>query len=143
MQIRNMVIDDYESVFKLWTNTAGMGMRSLDDTRDGIEKFLKRNPATNFVVIEDGKIVGVTLGGHDGRRGYIYHTAVDANYRGLGIGKELVEAAIYAFIAEGINKAALVVFNSNSVGNGFWRALGWEQRTDLNYYNKSLNNINL
>lgn len=143
MQIRNMVIDDYDSVFSLWTNTPGMGMRSLDDTREGIEKFLKRNPTTNFVAIEDGKIVGVTLGGHDGRRGYIYHTAVDTNYRGLGIGKELVEAAICAFIAEGINKAALVVFNSNSVGNGFWRALGWEQRTDLNYYNKSLNNMNL
>ncbi len=143
MQIRNMVIDDYDSVFKLWTNTAGMGMRSLDDTREGIEKFLQRNPTTNFVATEDGKIVGETLRGHDGRRGYIYHTAVDTNYRGLGIGKELVAAAVYAFKAEGINKAALVVFSSNNLGNGFWSSLGWEQRTDLNYYNKSLNDMNL
>lgn len=143
MQIRNMVIDDYDSVFKLWTNTAGMGMRSLDDTREGIKKFLERNPSTNFVAIEDGKIVGVTLGGHDGRRGYIYHTAVDTEYRGRGIGKQLVEAVVCAFKEEGINKAALVVFGSNNLGNEFWKSLGWEQRTDLNYYNKSLNDMNI
>jgi len=138
-----MVIEDYDSVYRLWSSTEGMGMRSLDDTREGIEKFLRRNPVTNFVAIEDEKIVGAILGGHDGRRGYIYHTAVDANYRGMGIGKQLVEAVVCAFREEGINKAALVVFGSNSLGNGFWRSLGWEQRTDLNYYNKSLNDKNI
>ncbi len=142
MQIRNMVIDDYEAVFKLWTNTSGMGMRSLDDSKEGIGRFLRRNPATNFVAVEDGVIIGVTLGGHDGRRGYIYHTAVDSGYRGRGIGRKLVESVIAAFENEGINKAALVVFKTNDTGIKFWHSLGWEQRQDLNYYNKSMNNNN-
>lgn len=142
MQIRNMVIDDYETVFKLWTNTSGMGMRRFDDSKEGIGRFLRRNPATNFVAVEDGVIIGVMLGGHDGRRGYIYHTAVDSGYRGRGIGRKLVESVIAAFENEGINKAALVVFKTNDTGNKFWHSLGWEQRQDLNYYNKSMNNNN-
>lgn len=139
MIIRTMNIDDYDTVYKLWTNTAGMGMRSLDDSREGVEKFLKRNPETNFVAVEGDRIVGVTLGGHDGRRGYIYHTAVDTDYRGRSIGKSLVDAVMKAFEKEGINKAALVVFGTNEKGNGFWKAMGWEYRVDVNYYNKSIN----
>lgn len=139
MLIRNMVIGDYETVFRLWTNTSGVGIRSLDDSRDGIERFLRRNPATNFVAVEEGRIVGVTLGGHDGRRAYIYHTAVDSDFRGRGIARKLVESAIAAFENEGINKAALVVFKTNETGDKFWRALGWELRQDLKYYNKSMN----
>jgi len=139
MEIRAMVIEDYENVYKLWTNTAGMGMRSLDDSQRGIDKFLKRNPTTNFVAIADGEIVGVILCGHDGRRGYIYHAAVDIPYRGRGIGTKLVEAVYEALEKEEITKVVLVVFKNNNIGNPFWKSIGWEERIDLNYYNKSIN----
>ncbi|KEZ85372.1 hypothetical protein IO99_15785 [Clostridium sulfidigenes] len=138
MEIVEMRISNYEDVFKLWTSTHGMGLRNLDDSKVGIDKFLRRNPTTNFIAEEDGKIVGSILCGHDGRRGYIYHTAVDMRYRGKGIGKNLVNSVINALKREGINKAALVVFTNNEVGNGFWRSMGWEKREDLNYYNLSI-----
>lgn len=143
MRIRVMTMDDYEKVYRLWTNTAGVGMRSLDDSPEGINKFLKRNPTTNFVTEIDSEIVGVTLSGHDGRRGYIYHTAVIPECRGKGIGKALVQAVYEAMAKEGINKIALVVFSTNELGNGFWQRQGWEQRLDLNYYNLSLNQKNV
>ncbi|KUO76380.1 MAG: acetyltransferase [Clostridia bacterium BRH_c25] len=143
MEIRVMTIADYEKVYELWTSTAGMGMRSLDDSKEGIAKFLKRNPATNFVAIIDDMIIGVILSGHDGRRGYIYHTAVDIKYRGNGIGKTLVNRALGALEKEGINKVALVVFKSNSIGTAFWNAIGFEERIDLNYRNKSINIKNI
>ena len=139
MKIRTMVIDDYDKVYKLWTNTTGMGLRSIDDSKTGIAKVLKRNPSTNFVATFNDKIVGVILSGHDGRRGYIYHTAVDINYRGQGIGRGLVEAVYKALNEEGITKAGLVVFKNNNIGNPFWKSIGWEERADLNYYSKSLN----
>jgi ribosomal protein S18 acetylase RimI-like enzyme len=139
MKIRTMVIDDYDKVYKLWTNTTGMGLRSIDDSKTGIAKFLIRNPSTNFVAIVNDKIVGVILSGHDGRRGYIYHTAVDINYRGQGIGRGLVEAVYKALNEEGITKAGLMVFKNNNIGNTFWKSIGWEERDDLNYYSKSLN----
>ncbi|WP_346879865.1 GNAT family N-acetyltransferase [Clostridium sp. UBA3061] len=142
MEIVEMKISNYEDIFKLWTSTPGMGLRNLDDSKEGIDKFLRRNPATNFIAEEDGKIVGSILCGHDGRRGYIYHTAVDMRYRGKGIGKKIVNSVINALKREGINKAALVVFTNNEVGNGFWRSMGWEKREDLNYYNSSINKEN-
>ena len=143
MEIRMMTIYDYEKVYELWTNTAGMGIRSLDDSKEGIAKFLKRNPTTNFVAIIDDTIIGVILSGNDGRRGYIYHTAVDIKHRGNGIGKSLVNRALEALAKEGINKAALVVFKNNDIGNAFWDSIGFEERVDLNYRNKSININNI
>ncbi|MHB1152391.1 MAG: GNAT family N-acetyltransferase [Eubacteriales bacterium] len=142
MNIRLMTLPDYEAVYSLWTNTAGMGMRSLDDSLSGIAKFLKRNPTTNFVAEIDGEIVGVILCGHDGRRGYIYHTAVNENFRKRGIGKALVETALFALKNEGIHKVALVAFQTNDLGNAFWKALGFTERKDLVYRNFSLNDEN-
>ncbi|MDF2674541.1 MAG: ypeA, partial [Clostridiales bacterium] len=125
MKIQVMTIKDYEDVYSLWTNTPGVGIRSIDDSKPGIEKFLDRNPATSFVAVDDNKIVGVILCGHDGRRGYIYHTAVDIKYREQGIGTKLLEAVYAALKGEGINKAALIVFSNNGIGNSFWKSRGW------------------
>lgn len=143
MTIRVMHISDYDSVFALWSATAGMGMRSLDDSREGIARFLRRNPSTCFVAEQDGLPVGVILCGHDGRRGYIYHTAVAESLRGRGIGRALVEAVKSALIREGINKVALVAFAVNEGGNRFWEKLGFTARGDLVYRNLTLNEDNL
>lgn len=143
MLIRKMTIADYNDVYLLWSDTDGMGLRSLDDSEAGIARFLERNPGTCFVAETDGEIFGVILCGHDGRRGYIYHTAVRENRRGQGIGKWLVQAAKLALLAQGINKVALVVFRSNEVGNAFWQAVGFNERHDLIYRNQSLNEQNI
>ncbi|MPM64001.1 Acetyltransferase YpeA [bioreactor metagenome] len=143
MIIRLLAIEDYEKVYELWTNTKGMGMRSLDDSHEGIEKFLKRNPTTSFVAEADNNLVGVILCGHDGRRGYIYHTAVNPDYRRNGLGEALVSAVLEALKEEGINKAALVVFGTNNVGNKFWESIGFEKREDLIYRNISINKGNI
>lgn len=142
MNIRLMTISDYEAVYSLWSNTAGMGMRSLDDSLDGITRFLKRNPTTSFVSEIEDNINGVILCGHDGRRGYIYHTAVKPDCRKQGIGKALVEAAVNALKEERINKVALVVFNTNDLGNTFWESVGFTKRDDLIYMNMSINQEN-
>lgn len=135
MEIRNMCEGDYEAVRALWMRTPGMGINSLDDSREGIARYLRRNPGTCFVAIDDGGLVGVILSGHDGRRGFIYHTAVDVEHRGKGTGKALVYRALEALRSEGIAKVALVVFERNEIGNGFWERIGFEKRTDLVYRN--------
>ena len=136
MKIRNMAIHDYEEIYALWLSCHGMGLNSVDDSRDGIARFLNRNPDTCFVAEADEKIVGVILAGNDGRRGYIYHTAVLPQYRNCGIGRQLVETALQALRACDIHKVALVVFNSNESGNGFWEKLGFTVRDDLTYRNR-------
>ena len=141
MDIRQMSIDDYEKVYALWLSCAGMGLNDLDDSKEGIEKFLTRNPDTCFVAEENQEIIGVILAGNDGRRGYIYHTAVHSDHRNRHIGKSLVEAALSAFCAIGINKAALVVFERNEGGNAFWEKMGFTRRKDLAYRNFTLVNM--
>lgn len=138
MNIRLMNIEDYDDIYDLWIHTAGMGLNNLDDSKDGINKFLKRNPTTCFVAEADNKIVGVIMAGHDGRRGFIYHTTVNEDYRKCGIGRKLVEYAMNALKMEGINKAALVVFSRNETGNAFWEKLGFTEREDLAYRNKNI-----
>lgn len=142
MEIKLMTIEDYDKVYQLWTNTQGMGMRSLDDSLEGIKKFLKRNPTTNYIAQVENKVIGVILCGHDGRRGYIYHTAVKIDYRGIGVGKDLVDVTLDALKKEGINKVALVAFGSNDLGNKFWQSLGFDKRNDLIYRNLSINEKN-
>ncbi|HIU76250.1 MAG TPA: GNAT family N-acetyltransferase [Candidatus Pelethocola excrementipullorum] len=134
-----MSIHDYDKVYKLWTSTPGMGMNHLDDSRGGIEKYLMRNPNTCFVSEQaDGTLDGVIMSGHDGRRGYIYHLAVSMESRGQGIGKGLLEHAVEALQQEGIQKAALVVFSDNEIGNQFWELQGFKVRNDLIYRNRVL-----
>ena len=72
MSIRLMTIDDYEQVYELWMSCAGMGLNNLDDSKEGIEKFLRRNPDTCFIADIENVLVGVILVGNDDRRGYIY-----------------------------------------------------------------------
>jgi ribosomal protein S18 acetylase RimI-like enzyme len=142
MNIRIMTIEDYEAIFRLWQGTSGMGLRSLDDAPDGIQKFLERNPRSCFVAEDECGIQGVIMSGHDGRRGFIYHTTVRENSRGQGLGAALVRAAETALKAEGINKVALVAYQNNEQGNRFWEKQGYTTRDDLVYRNKSLNSAN-
>jgi len=141
INIREMTVSDYDGVRDLWMHTPGMGLNTTDDSREGIEKFLRRNPSTNFVAECGGEIVGVIMAGHDGRRGYIYHTAVLPAYRNRGIAKKLVDSALSALETEGISKAALVVFKRNTIGNGFWEHIGFTDREDLVYRNKNIREL--
>lgn len=136
--IRKMSIDDYKAVYNLWLSCKGMGLNDVDDSEDGIARFLARNPDTCFVAAKEGKLVGVIMAGNDGRRGYVYHTAVHPDCRKQGIGSALVDAALNALKQIGISKVALVVFDKNAGGNSFWEKQGFTVRNDLIYRNKSL-----
>ena len=138
MTIRTMRLSDYEAVYALWSSCKGMGLNDLDDSKIGIEKFLRRNPDTCFVAETDHMIVGVIMAGNDGRRGYIYHTAVSPDYRKQGIAAALVETTMTALKKCGINKVALVVFAHNHSGNAFWEKCGFTARNDLVYRNRSI-----
>ena len=138
MKIRIMQLSDYEQVYQLWLSCSGMGLNNLDDSREGIGRFLERNPKTCFVAEDSGTVIGAILAGNDGRRGYIYHTAVSSDFRKQGIASELVETAMQALKNLGISKVALVVFSRNTDGNAFWKKMGFTERNDLNYWNKEI-----
>lgn len=141
--IRVMTMDDFEEVHALWMEIHGFGIRSIDDSREGVERFIRRNPTTSMVAVAEGKIVGAILCGHDGRRGCLYHVCVQETYRKHGIGQKLVGACVDALAAEHINKINLIAFKKNEVGNRFWQGLGWAFREDVNYYEYVTNEDNI
>lgn len=138
-----MTIKDYEGLHKLWLGIKGFGIRSVDDSYEGVERFLRRNPGISVVAEDNGEIVGGILCGHDGRRGCLYHVCVREDHRRMGIGKDMVVHCMNALKDEQINKVSLIAFTKNDVGNTFWKTIGWTQREDLNYYEFTLNEANI
>lgn len=140
--IRAFTLNDYEAVYRLWNMTPGVGLRSMDDSEEGIRQLVRRNPTTNFVAEEDGRIIGAAFGGHDGRRGYLYHVCVAEGNRRRCIGRQLVDQIILAMKDENITRLALVCMSENEKGNHFWNSQGWVLRQDMNYYTLSINENN-
>ena len=141
--IREMTMTDYDQVYGLWTEIKGFGIRSIDDSWDGVERFLRRNPTTSVVAIQNGHIIGNILSGHDGRTGCFYHVCVAPGYRKHGIGYRMVRFAMEALQKEGVSKISLIAFKENEVGNAFWQGIGWREREDVNTYEFILNEENI
>ncbi len=144
ISLKTVTINDYDLIYELWNSTeqSRRALNPVDDSREGIEKYLNRNPNTCFLAYDESsaeKIVGVILTGHDGRRAIIHHLCVHPDYRRMGIANMLVKKAEEALIEEGITKIFGLVFKDNDTANAFWEREGYSLRTNLNYRNKSLN----
>jgi len=139
--VRQVTINDYDAIYELWNSTeqSRRALNPVDDSREGIERYLKRNPNTCFAAVKDVRIIGVILTGHDGRRAIIHHLCVHPEYRRMGIAAHLVALAEDALKKEGIQKIFGLVFRDNEPANAFWEQQGYSLRTNLNYRNKSLN----
>jgi len=135
--IRPMYVADYECARKLWEKTEGIGLREAD-SRAKIADLLSRNAGLSYVCEQRERIIGTILCGYDGRRGYIYHLAVDEENRLKGIGKNLVEVCLKELKKKGGDKCHLFVFNDNETGKKFWSKLGWTNREDIMVYSRSI-----
>ena len=140
---RLVTIEDYDEIYSLWSSAeqSRRALNPVDDSRDGIEKYLKRNPESCYAAVSDGQIVGIILAGHDGRRGIIHHLCVHPGFRRMGIAGHLVSLAEAALKKEGIQKVFGMVFVDNDEANAFWEKQGYTLRTNLNYSNKSMNKM--
>ena len=134
--------EDYDEVRALWMTIRGFGIRALDDSREDVVRFIRRNPTTSVVALADGRVVGSILCGSDGRQGALYHACVAREYRRRGIGTRMVGYCMERLLEMGINKVALIAFSNNDVGNAFWRQIGWK-KCDANYYEFVLNEKNI
>ena len=142
IEILPMTEEDYDEVRALWLTIRGFGIRALDDSREDVTRFIRRNPTTSVVAKTDGRVIGSILCGSDGRQGSFYHVCVAKEYRRQGIGSRMVGYCMQELRRMGINKVGLIAFTSNDAGNAFWQQLGWK-RSDVNYYEFLLNEKNI
>jgi len=136
--LSEMSVSDYDQIYDLWKNSDGIGINDVD-TKERLEIFIKKNPNLCYITKKDEKVIGTILCGCDGRRGYIYHAAVNQEYRGHGIGRIMVEIALFNLKELGIRKCHLFTFKDNETGKIFWTTLGWQKRDDLLIFSKELN----
>jgi len=134
-KISPMRIADYDAVLRLWQRTEGVGLNE-SDTRAAIKAYLARNPGLSFVARAEGEIVGAVLCGHDGRRGYLHHLAVEKTQRGRGLGRCLVRTCLTQLRRLGIPKCNIFLFADNTAGGSFWKHDGWRDRRDLRVMQK-------
>ena len=128
-----MQISDYEKIIAFWQEVEGVKLRDAD-SREGIEKYLKRNPGLSFVAEKNGKIAGTIMAGHDGKRGYIQHLAVKADKRRSGIASTLLSICLEALKKEGIVKSHVLVLGDNEPAKSYWQNRGWVKREDIEVY---------
>ena len=133
-----MVIEDYAQVMDLWKSCEGIDLNEIDESKEGVARYLKRNPKTCLVEEKDGRIVGVIMAGHDGRRGSIHHLAVREKYRKQGIGKSLLACVTEALKKQGIRKTGIFVYENNHIGKEFWNSQGFLSHDDYFYMDKEL-----
>lgn len=135
MEITYLAIEEkhYEELIELWEHIPGVKVRK-DDDKEGFLRLLHRNEGCSFLAMYDGKIVGSILCGIDGKRAYVYHMAVNPEYRNQKIGTRLVRMVQDKAKEFGVAKCSFVVFKENHTGEEFWEAVGAVKRTDLDYY---------
>jgi N-acetylglutamate synthase len=125
IETREFLMDDYDRAIELWSQVEGLDIAEGDD-RESISRFLKQNRGLSRVATDGSTVVGVALCGHDGRRGYIYHLAVNPEYQGRGLGKRLVDECLEGLKRAGLQRANILVAKDNPRGREFWRRSGWE-----------------
>jgi N-acetylglutamate synthase len=135
--IRDFSLKDYEAALALWKASENIGLSSADN-RANIERFLKRNPGMSKVAVENGRIIGTVLCGHDGRRGYLHHLCVDERYRRQSLGTKLMNACLDELKKKSIQKCHLFIFGKNESGKKFWEATGWGHRTDIEIFSRDI-----
>jgi len=138
IEIDVMESDDLDSVIQLWRGTEGLTMRDVDSPHD-LERFLELNPGLSFVARVGGEIRGAVICGHDTRRGYLHHLAVDPRERRRGIGTALVDHCLAGLREAGIGKCHLFVLVDNAAATAFWKRNGWNERSDLRMMSLILN----
>lgn len=129
MRIEKYSNKSYIEVIELWKKT-GISVSS-SDTKEELEKMYNRNPQLFLLGKMKEKVVGVVMGGFDGRRGYLHHLAIDPEYQKKGYGRLMVDNLIKKFRKLGVHKVHLFIEKNNKEVVKFYQNLGWKIRDDL------------
>ena len=127
----------FDAVLRLWRKSEGIAL-GASDSRSSIRAYLARNGGMSSVAMSGGKVAGVVLAGHDGRRGFLHHLAVDPRFRRQGVGRGLVDRSLCQLRDAGMEKCHLFVINRNAGGIAFWKSVGWTSRTDITIMSKDI-----
>ncbi len=126
-KIKPLSLNRYDELIEFWKANKGTYVGD-DDKYERLKSYLKRNPKLSFMVLDKNKIIGTIKSGHDGRRGYLHHLAVDDKYRKQGIARELVKLCLEKMSKSGIHEFRAFVFDDNAEAASFWKRYGFKEQ---------------
>ena len=129
---------DYPQILSLWSSMERGVRVGRSDTPEEIEKKLARDPDLFLVAEIDGRLIGTVIGGFDGRRGMIYHLAVEASFRKQGVGAMLMTEVERRLKEKGCIKSYLLVTTENESAMQFYEQRGWSHMDHVRVYGKDL-----
>ncbi|KQR78638.1 hypothetical protein ASG35_09565 [Burkholderia sp. Leaf177] len=138
VQIREMVLDDYDAVVALWRETPGVDIRPVTDSREGIGRLLARNPGLSLVAFNADTLAGCALASHDGRRGFLQHVVVAPASRGEGIARAMIDICIERLREYHLGWVHLDVVADNESASAFWQKAGWHPVETLTRLSRKL-----
>jgi putative acetyltransferase len=128
MLLTPLVESDFDAALALWNACEGV---RANETQEEFARILARNPGLSTAIRCGSQLVAAVLCCHDGRRGYLYHLGVAAEFRRAGLGRMLVERSLAGLAAAGIRRCSIFLIVGNDSGEAFWKRIGWYERTDL------------
>lgn len=129
---------DYQQVYELWCSIEKGVHVGRSDAPNEIEKKIARDSDLFLVAESQNKIIGSVIGGYDGRRGLIYHLAVNPLFRGQGIGSQLMDEVESRLRAKGCLKCYLLVTNDNQEVEHYYQRRGWQPMDTIHLFGKEL-----
>lgn len=119
-----MTWDDIDAVVSLEQATFSMPW-----SRDAFETELSSNPLARYIVMEeDGKFVGYAGMWIVLDEAHIMNVAIEASYRGRGLGKALMRQMIHIAAGNGAESMTLEVRRSNRTARNLYAEFGFIER---------------
>jgi ribosomal protein S18 acetylase RimI-like enzyme len=79
-----------------------------------------------LAVVDDDRLLGTAMVGHDGHRGWLYYLAVVSAARRRGVGTALVRACEAWLVERDVPKLQLMVRRDNDAALAFYAPLGYD-----------------
>lgn len=134
--IRRATIEDYAQIVELW-RAGGLSVRLEGrESKGAFSRQLERLSDMYLVATDGDRIVGVVLGSHDYRKGWINRLAILPEYRRRGIASALVSACEGAIRRHGIEIVAALIEPHNAVSALVFEELGYRDDVAVRYYRK-------
>ena len=136
LKTRTFTMDDFAAVAELWRRS-GLANRPGDGRKDVLMK-LERDSCLFLVAQEGSRIIGAVMGAWDGRRGWIYHLAVDPAFRRRGVATKMLREVERRMCTKGVPRVHSMVFDRNAASLSLFEGLGYERQSDLVVFGKTL-----
>ena len=124
MRIADLPDDLSHEAVALWQE---VGLtRPWNDPALDLQRAMTGSSSTVLAALDDaGRLLGTSMVGHDGHRGWVYYLAVQPTHQRQGVARALMSACEQWVRARGVLKIQLMVRNTNSDVIEFYKGLGY------------------